>query len=644
MSIVFPSPTNWITPRVSLGQITTEECQIILNQKIDSIDKVLVKFGTFNLMCERALTTAPNPSNYDFNPQGYYAKFKGSEEYVQLGTDVDGLDITKYVVEYAKYQTFFVNNQYPNVSPPNKTNTFFFRHNDNVIEVVATRYANIIGIQNHAVIDTLLANAFRDIFEEDVYEKNADGTYSVRYATIEVPTRVINDPRSVFFRVYYIPLGESVKLNVPKTNPQPVKFSIPYSQSQEIVDNVTHGREMQSIANRTGCEKKQVLRTLTDIKQYRSPYGGYFWKEKDANGNLTGNIWKLTKCELTVLSSEYMRVVETWSKNWTYRSENVPINREYRSWNIPADIVQRDLLYQDYCLITRKDVSLPNDAIFSQVARGRLLLELTDHAALDEECNTMWFYTGEGNDRKGAVLSCSAFGFGNSLVFSGKTKDNLSAGVQRVPRDSGDSDYQFCKDVYYCQDDGKLEYMKVQIGTGTYSTDETVGAYLYPEFKREGTNYYNSFSSFTLLNEKNFKVLKDPSEQLNFTYQLHLLTDSGFLVIGATWAAENPLVKSQPKAKKIKVWKLTQNIASGAQVMIPLYGSVVSDPTNWFVANPTDQTIHFIPHDGAVGVCVTDENNAVLIAYNNDDEAIFTMKYTHSYKTLYAALHSNDPD
>lgn len=63
------------------------------------------------------------------------------------------------------------------------------------------------------------------------------------------------------FRIYYTPLGESVKLQVPKTTPQATQFCIPYSQQQPIVDSTTLGREMQSVANRAGCETKQVVRT-----------------------------------------------------------------------------------------------------------------------------------------------------------------------------------------------------------------------------------------------------------------------------------------------------------------------------------------------------------------------------------------------
>ena len=153
---------------------------------------------------------------------------------------------------------------------------------------------------------------------------------------------------------------------MPKTNPQENEFHIPFSQQQPIVNNLTLGREMQSLANRTGCEIKQVVRTFTSLRQYRKP--GAFWREKDANGNLTGNVWRLTSTNLKIYSDTLFCCTETWSKNWSLRSENVPINREFRSWNIPADIVQRNLLWNDYCLVSGKTLSVPDDALLSPSA------------------------------------------------------------------------------------------------------------------------------------------------------------------------------------------------------------------------------------------------------------------------------------
>ena len=410
-----------------------------------------------------------------------------------------------------------------------------------------------------------------------------------------------------------------------------------------------HGREMQSIANRTGCEKKEIVRTCHDLGELRHPRDGWGYIEKDAQGNPTGNIWRLTAAHFSIYCETYIIVKETWSKNWSYRSENVPINREFRSWNIPADIVQRNLRWQDYCLITRKEIELPDNALLSNRAKMEFMrgFDGSSDGKLTE-CTNMWFYKRTGSlSIKGVVMNCSAFGFGNSLVFSGKTKDNLSAGVQRVKSDDKDGNHQFCKDVYYCDEDGRLDKMYIQIGAALASPFAESAAYLYPECgsTMDGDEHVTvnvpDSTNTLLFNEHEFEVLKDPSEQLNFTYQLHILTDDGFLVIGSTFASNNPLVKERNKPQTIKVWKLTKYIPQGAQVMTPIYG-IEQDSSLFSVAvDSTNPSITFNPvgttNDG-VGVCVTDENNAVLIAFNNNVPATFKLHYTHAYKAIAEAL------
>ena len=655
MSIIFPSSNGWITPRTAQGQVTTNNSQIILNQTIDKIDKVLLNLP--NLLIK-----------FIMQPQAELLKL--SEIYTDENhtKSLAQLDITRYVVEKAAYDTLptYKASHMPNCFGPQYTNnTWYYEHKgSNIVLPNDIIKGNIEFIGNpittyvisSAVYNYLYNNGHKDgkLYAHTDYLGTVEGTvdFEITYSDsldIEVYSNT-PDIQSIPFRIYYTPLGDSVKLQVPKTNPQVNQFCIPYSQQQPLVDNTTLGREMQSVANRAGCEKREVVRTLTNISQKR-PLGAYY-SEKDANGKPTGNVWRLTGERIEIYSETFMQVVETWSKNWSYRSENVPINREFRSWNIPADVVQRNLLWQDYCLITDKEtLQLPPNEIISPKAKSQLLYALIKYNGsqlLRQECNVMWFYTKDGNTRKGVALSCSAFGFGNSLVFNGKTQDNLSAGVQRVKKDSTDDDYQFCKDVYYCNDDGTLDSMYIQIG-GKLLSNSTAAYYRYPEYSDDGTVKLNGIpvtDEKLFKDDQSFKILKDPCEQLNFTYQLHLLTDDGFLVIGSTWASSNPLVKQRDTDQPIKVWKLTQYLPQGAQVMTSAYGT--EQQSNLFEVDADNLSITFNPanEDGTspnngVGVCITDEQNNVLIAFNSNQPATFYLIFTHNYKAIAQALKDN---
>jgi len=644
-SAIFPGANSWTTPRSDDTQITSSNCEIMFNKKIDKLNKVVINADSIKIHISAAeLTTA------------FSSKWVKLNEVSRTltGNVIKQLDITKYCVEKAEWDTLseVKTEELTNFRNKYKNNTIFYEHNGNSLKVLYDIYKSSLG-GGFPVFPMLIKSAIidMDIGTEVYYEVHGK---KIRCNIDNREASTNNDPRSAQFRIYYTPLGESVKLQVPKTNPQANQFCIPYSQRQPIVDNVSYGREMQSVANRAGCEKKEVVRTCHSIKEIRRPRDGWYCKEKDANGNLTGNIWRLTSAHYSIYSETYIIVKETWSKNWSYRSENVPINREFRSWKIPADIVQRNLLWQDYCLITRKDVTFPNEdpeypLLLSDMAKTELMRGLDGSCSgVNTECNNMWFYNLDADGyMKGAVLSCSSFGFGNSLVFTGKTKDNLSAGVQRVDSENN-GNYQFCKDVYYCNEDGTLPSMYIQISPLLWSSNTDIAANTYPECRTYEENNEliaeNIFNPNYVLFRNNipaFKVLKDPCEQLNFTYQLHLLTDDGFLVIGSTWAATNPLVKQRDKAQTIKVWKLTQPIPQGAQVMTTTYGT--EQQSNLFAVNTSsgDPTITFNPQgtvNNGAGVCVTDEHNAVLIAFNSSEPATFHVKFTHNYTAIAKAI------
>lgn len=642
---IFPSENTWITPRTKDVKITTDNCMLILPKKISHIEQVYLNansFALWNLKGSDGLTHKGGISLSNLSP------------YQNMMRTISVLDIGKYVVEKAKYDTLDTYTAIQSIpwGEIATNNAWFYSHNETDIQCINSR-PNVFSdnvfynIVEFAIVDCASING--------ALYYNDNGTiikFSVNSIKDSFSSSVSRWPSllTAQFRIVYVPLGESVKLQVPKTNPQENEFHIPFSQQQPIVNNLTIGREMQSLANRTGCEIKQVVRTFTSISQYRKP--GAFWREKDANGNLTGNVWRLTSTNLQIYSDSLFRCTETWSKNWSLRSENVPINREFRSWNIPADIVQRNLLWNDYCLVSDKTLTVPDDAIISPSAVEQLVLALksgTPSIVFQNECSLTWFYTIKNTPRQtkqGAVLSCASFGFGNSLVFSSKTKDNLSAGMQRVPADDNDTDYQLCRDVYYCNSDGTLESMYIQIA-GESASNDTQFYYAYPEYSDNGTTAVNAppLNDEKLFKDgMQFKVLKDPAEQLNFTYQLHLITDNPNLVIGSAWASYNPLVKKLSQGISVKTWLLTSYLPAGAKVMTSAYGRMA--PAN-------DATVKIIVGDypgigfvftqaqissGVVGVCITDNNNNVMLAYNSNVSTTFSLYVTHFYANIYAAL------
>lgn len=611
-TLTYPSYSGWITARTDDIQLTTDNMLLILPKPIVKLQKVLLNASN----SASVFITYQNPLG-----EGESATVGLDELQLKVGStyvNLTSLDITDYVVEYDLYRTLGTLSAFqPDYGDQTKNNTSYYKRYESTINLCTQTASWGTG--------TPLLNSIDKSLEKMIGQLYYKSTYNV------LTVGGVSQKRSMLlwqWRIVYEPLGENAKLNVPKTNAEEIPFAIPYNQQQQIASSVGLGRNMQSVANRTGTEQKQVVRYITKMSQMR---------RVGAVATLNGEIWRLTEVAGTFTPIR-ARVTETWTKGWSMRSEYVGINREFRSWNIPSEITERNLLYQDYCLITRKANLNLGGAKIGTNAHNLLMYFIDQSKSWSgvTEQSAMWLMRNQTN---GAILSSSAFGFGNSLVFSARTKDNLSAGIQRVKLNDTDSNYQQNVDVYYCNGDGTLEKFNVQFGADISNLDSMA----YPESKIGTTNTLDTTSPYLFNTWTEFAVDKDPAEQLNFTYQLHMLTDDPNLIIGSMWAGRNPLVHQYNSTPTRKYWSITKRLPQGAQVMTSIYGTSGISASACKVNVSTSgsrayENIVFTVPSGSLGVCVTDENNNILVAWQGGASATFTTYYTHDYGAIKKAV------
>lgn len=611
-TLTYPSYSGWITARTDGIQLTTDNMLLILPKPIAKLQKVLLNASN----SASVFITYQNPLG-----EGESATVGLDELQLKVGStyvNLTSLDITDYIVEYDLYRTLGTLSAFqPDYGDQTKNNTSYYKRYENTINLCTQTASWGTG--------TPLLNAIDKSLEKMIGQLYYKSTYNV------LTVGGVSQKKSLLlwqWRIVYEPLGENTKLTVPKTNAEEIPFAIPYNQQQQIASSVGLGRNMQSVANRTGTEQKQIVRYITKLSQMR---------RVGAVATLNGELWRLTEVAGTFTPIR-ARITETWTKGWSMRSEYVGINREFRSWNIPSEITERNLLYQDYCLITRKaDLNLGSAKIGTNA--HNLLMYFIDQSKSWSgvtEQSAMWLMRSQTN---GAILSSSAFGFGNSLVFSARTKDNLSAGIQRVKLNDTDSNYQQNVDVYYCNGDGTLEKFNVQFGADITNLDSMA----YPESKIGTTNTLDTTAPYLFNTWTEFAVDKDPAEQLNFTYQLHMLTDDPNLIIGSMWAGRNPLVHQYENTPTRKYWSITKRLPQGAQVMTSIYGTSGISSTACKVNVSTSgsrayENIVFTVPSGSLGVCVTDENNNILVAWQGGASATFTTYYTHDYGAIKKAV------
>lgn len=614
--LAYPSVDGWITPRTDGTRLTTENCLLLLPKKIEQVTRILLKADTPTIgivvtLSGGQVTRVVPLSELSFDGVNTLAY----------------LDITRFVVTKDIYA--LLDTVQTKVNPETtllRNNTWYYESGDDKIILVNDEYTRTGSGSNwttsYLIGDALYYNATSGgTTPLTLYWHGASGVVNVDYIVESQSTLYhhTDNPLNLSFRIYYEPQGESVKLEVPKTTPSENDFVMPYSQTQPIVTSSAFGKNMTLLANRLGVETRTICRKCSTLAQIRKV--GTIWRETTADGVKTGNIWRLVNNQ-QIYKCGYCYSTETWAKNYFSQSEFVGVNRQFRSWNIPAETVQRNVLYQDYCYLTT-DGNFPSDSVALSLGAKQEILRALDTTWRNDngrviwtEGNCMWLWRGTTGSN-GVVLSSNAFGFGNSLVFGARTKDNLSAGTQRNVDDDG----QYCQDVFYTKTDGTLDKCRLFIAP-TIAYEDTDK---YPEVTASDNvpNYeFTVFDSSLTLD-----LRKEPAEQINPIYQVHICTNDVDLVVGNGWAQNCPLVVQRYGTTALKYWTVTERLPNTAQTMSTTWGTETQTSPVAFNYNALTVTIQ--AHS-----CLTDTNNNIIFANNSDSAKVVYLKFTHSARRL----------
>lgn len=632
---IFPSPTKWATPRTEEIRLTTDNAQLILPKKISKITHLWLKGDSATVVGKGKTLVEQHQFSQAFRISDLYqAHYQG-----ELLGSLEEIDLIDYVVEESEWRTL---DEITSALLPThfqervKNNTFHYKTKDNIIKI-AGQYQGLF-FDLRPICTTLVNSVLMKqlpLFAR-VYGFGSDDIGEIE--DFDILTGV--DVRNWQFRIEYEPLGESVKVEVPKSYPEEYDFTVPFSQQQQLVTSQGLGKYMQAQTNKMGVRMMSVVRLVDSLQDVR-PLGSIV-REKNAQGGYTGNIWRLTALEKQ-FNCGYLTLSETWALNWSNSSQYVGVKREFRSWNTPAEILRRNLIYNDYCYLTDdSDFVLEDNALLSSEARQELLRGLLpSYSSKQTECVNFWLYqkqsVAQSDVRDGVIVNGNAFGFGNHLVFSAKMKDNLSAGMQ-LKTSAEDVNIQTCVDTYYCNDDGKLESAYLSIGSEmTSSFDESMA--FYPEYHDNAqykTNAPDTTNGIVLFKDKLLTIKKDPAEQLGFSYIVHLMASNPDLIIGAGWTANCPLAVQRNANVQVKVWKLTKRLPNNINTMTAFWGVYLpyAVQSNYVEISTANMTITFHSQNDGVGVCLTDENNNILIAYNKNADKVFRVLFTHDRKAI----------
>lgn len=533
-TIIFPSSDGWITQRTEQYRITDEEDNLFIILPLDcyKLKKVWLKVGGENIHLIRK-TNEGDTERCEL------------DDFKKDGKSIECIDISYFIVNEIEYNAISSTdnfNVYNHNNKKLKENCGTYDKN----KITINGSYKLFGIGSRLIYKNIIASC---LYRDYGTYTNSSGILLKNFLNggNNIGFMLDLDFKNLKFRVEYIPVTSKTKLRARKSAKTVRDYFQPFNQRAEVNSAGAFGKSMYLSAQKTGVEEMTIVKNVTSLSEIL-PLGCRV-KHDNKYYILTGR-----KIELT--NTVYAKVTYTISQNWSNRSKHVSVDQKYRNYNIPNDIVWRNLYFEDFVDITAYSDKTNMETAISEIKgkikdkyyygikKGSIQAEKDGIDVLsqifyckttnDRTVNHFAFYNGSDN-KEGAILPCTTMGIANSLVFNASMKDNLSAGLRMNPNDS-----TFCDETYYCNEDGTLTdnkaYIKLSCGINNFNANK------YPASRTNaGSDSYNEPYSM-ILNEI-FNIDKDPGEALKFTYQVHFVSDDPDIIIGNAIAEKHPLVK-----------------------------------------------------------------------------------------------------
>lgn len=650
-TIVYPSPTGWITPRTNEVKRSDENCELHLPFNINKITKVLFKpngecrYGTGSIKITGEGGSSPTPVDI-------YARYIIDSN----GNFIDSFDISAWVVEKNEFDTLKVVSSRDYTEGKNQSNTLYYIKGNNKIDFGKDikRWLGFEITNAQALLDSVLEalNLTSQSFGGLYYEWNGKlydvGTLppaptSARYewGGTNFSPLIGNTFLQSQFRIEYEPLDTSAKFRVSKSLPMDKPFIQNYNQRAEINSAEALGRNMKGTVNKMGVPTKNHLLIEQDLSKV--PHVGDAY-EKD------GRTYIVSQIDYDCFSLYGMGVNLTLSQDWNMLSQYVGIDRRFRWEQIYNKPVERNLFYQDYLVIVPYESENTGESIYlSDITKATDVLKIAYEE--NTNVNNCYFYrgmkiAGYPDSLEGVVLSASSYATGGSMIFTAKTQDNLSAGKAM-------QDDQYCIDYYYCDADGTLDGNKIK-PDGSYTlsgqhskcmdirlTTGIDAATLAPDKLPEYSTAKKLNVTAGTVGYNEFYIDKNNSEQLNFVYELSWVSPCPYLVIGEKLAANNPLVREWTENRKLLFIPLKKRLPQGTVKVTEGYRNNEyaqnSDEYGYFkITKETPNLVRLTIQSpdvlsSAVGWAITDENYGLLLASNDKTKRDFKIIASHEY-------------
>lgn len=625
-AIIFPSPNGWVTPRSETYKFEDKNAQVILPEKIYSppIVHILLSYENESKDLVEIYDRATNITYYLVNVVD------------NTGKQTNYIDVSNFVVSADTYGTLStpITSEQASSSKPNKGNTFIY--SDNKINIYNKTFSSwTTNSGNSMNWQIAVESAVRYKYSSFIVKDNRGNISTIQNigsSDLYFVSVTTNDPRFLQFRVSYIPMSSDIKLRARKSVRQQEEYIQILNQRAEINSASALGKFMYNTAQKMGTEQITLVKFYTKIGDI--PPLGCRVKHNGEHYILTANSLEMTNCV-------QVKVTHTLSKNWSNKSQYVSVDQKYRNYKIPADILWRNMLWEDHVVVSKQSYETEIENKGSLLA-GKWLPHLYCNRNGDVTVTSLFLTRKDPVTQRniGAVVPCTTLGPAKSIVFAGSMKDQLSAGLRINP-----SQPDYCEEVFYCDNNGKLKEGTITLADNIEHFD--AAQYPYTEWSvQDGQEYYLNSPGYDVF-RVTFSIDKDPGEALKFIYQCHFVEDDPDILIGDKLTETHHLIKKWPTDRKFRFWRLNRFLRQGVDKVYSQdgeYRQIDADTDRekyWTISiDQTDRsgtlTLQFHANNylgaGNVGWAITDENNNLYIGCNDVSTRKLIFNFMHEWK------------
>lgn len=603
--LIFPSDNGWAGLRSEDFRLTSENAEAILPLPIYKLNKVLIKPTDVTLKNGTSLpTTVP---------------YVGLSELTNNnGEKLEYFDITKNVVTSNEWNGLFLaESEKEYLNRIYKDNTFYWEEKSNKIPFLSNVYTIGSGILGGIFADN--TPVYERLLKSILYQIGNDWYYPHVYQGVSTKFLLRNivdggtvetDVRNWKFRVEYVPITTSTKIRARKSEKTLVDYIQPFNQRAEINAASAFGKNLYLTAQKTGVEELSIVKNYTKLKDI--PPIGALIRHNGKRYRLTANLYNLT-------NTVFIQVTHRLSENWSNKSKHVSVDQKFRNWNIPQDILWRNIYWEDYL---RVGTSVKESSILETASVSiSLVVNILKSTGTTKEKTVkqfyLYYYETNGEVTNGVVSPCSTMGIANSMIFSASMKDNLSAGLYKAT-------YSTCEEAYYCKADGTIQNAIIMLDKDIYNYDneQYPKSIKYESPSKGGINTTNSPIFY-----KTFIINKDPGEALKFTYQIHLIGEDECF-FGNKFAENNCIVKDWGSTERRLILHLCTNyVREGSDVYIPYSQDYSIEDSNSYIVSFIDNYTASLSLKNEIkekinsgnykAWVITDENNNIYVGCND---------------------------